>query len=129
MISDYALSILVKLHTKKHIIRGDIIDLSCTSDSVPTGLSAEFVLENETYASLRKYKQECYNGQQTCAIEMCSCSADDRSYSLHIHYMNLYTKQQNKLYVECSMNFGTKTIKDSIMIHIAGKFVILVAET
>lgn len=119
MISDFASSISVKLYTQKHIFREDTIDLNCTSDSVPTGLSAEFVLNDETYTSLRKYNRQCYNVQQICSVNICSCSADNQSYFLQIKH----TTQQNKLYAECSMNFGTQNIKDSILIHIVGKYV------
>lgn len=108
----------VKIHGVTFAIRGELINISCTTDSPPTSLTAQFIVGNVTYASLRLYNKDCYNGPRLCIPDICRCSEDSEGY---VFRLITSTEQKNALHVACVMRFGTEKKTDSMKINIYGE--------
>ncbi|VDI73812.1 Hypothetical predicted protein [Mytilus galloprovincialis] len=83
---------------------------------IPIDHSAHFLLENESYASLRKTKTGCYNGHSLCSSNMCSCSEDGKSFFFRMKHKELMIRHTFE--VTCLIKFLAEKIRDTIIIRI-----------
>ncbi|CAC5425625.1 HMCN [Mytilus coruscus] len=116
VITDIVNAGLVKLYGENYVIRGGSIGLNCTADITPIDHSAHFLLENESYASLRHTKTGCYNGHNLCSSNMCSCSEDSKSF-----FFRMKHEEQtigHTFQVTCLIKFGAEKIRDNKIIRI-----------
>lgn len=97
------------------------IHLNCSSDVVPFGQTAEFLVNNMTYTNIRKHKWVCFNTKlnKTCSSRSCSCAGDRKSYTLTLKPM----KNVNQVTFLCRMKFTGGTVKSSteLVVTILGK--------
>lgn len=58
--------------------------MNCSSDSVPIGKTVEFLADGETVTNIIKFDGVCFNTiyNRVCTRDICSCSVDDRFYTL-----------------------------------------------
>lgn len=110
------------MYGESYVIRGGSIRLNCTVDITPIDHSAHFLLENESYASLRKTKTGCYNGHSLCSSNMCSCSEDGKSFFFRMKHEELMIRHTFE--AACLIKFRAEKIRDTITIRIVGKYTI-----
>lgn len=122
-ITDVTTQVNVDLQGPLYAKSGDTIWVNCSSNTVPAGESAEFLLDGETINSLRRHNNGCYSASTSkeCTRDICQCSENGKTYGIRIN-MN---QQKADVHVEivCSMKFKTGRtfyLNDSIYIHVLG---------
>lgn len=110
----------VTLYGENYVIRGEFMSLNCTADVSPTDRTALFLIENESYASLRKTKNGCFNSRNLCLSKVCSCSEDGRSFFLRMKHEKQTIK--DKYHVTCLMKFGGEKISDTMKVDVIGRY-------
>lgn len=115
----------VLLHVYSYVQKGRKVHLNCSTDSVPIGKTVEFLADDETVTNIIKLDGVCFNTiyNRVCTKDSCSCSVDDRFYTL------FYSPPDYKTIISfvCKMKFGRNRIQYSnkAIVNILGKHVIL----
>lgn len=111
----------VILTVDPYIQKEQEIKLNCSSDVVPVGQTAEFLVNNRIFTNIRKHKWVCFNTKlnKTCSSGTCSCAVDRKS------YVSTYQPMENvnEITFMCRMKFMGGTVKSSpeLVVTIIGK--------
>lgn len=114
----------VNLDGAKYIRRDGALHVICSSDETPFFSTANFLINGQTFTSLRKSDKECYSARVKCPKDSlnCYCSLDGKQYGLLVR-ASVRTMQMT---ISCTMRFSkngksfTKT--DSLLVEIHGKY-------
>ncbi|VDI47658.1 Hypothetical predicted protein [Mytilus galloprovincialis] len=118
---DITTQVNVDLQGPLYARSGDTIWVNCSSNTVPAGESAEFLLDGETINSLRRHNNGCYSASTSkeCTRDICQCSENGKTYGIRIN-MN-HQKPDVNVEIVCSMKFKTGRtfyLNDSISINV-----------
>lgn len=101
--------------------RGQEIQLNCSSNVVPIGQTAEFLVNNMTFTNIRKHKLVCFNTKlrEACNNVTCRCAENKKS------YMAIFKPPYNSKYINlmCRMKFsgGRVILSQEVVATILGK--------
>lgn len=79
------MSATVVLTAMPYVQKGQTIKLNCSSDFVPIGHNAEFLINKVTYTNVRMHSFACFNSKfdEICSNTTCRCAQNRRSYELY----------------------------------------------
>lgn len=114
----------MNLNGPKYIRRDGSLRVICSSDETPFFSTANFLINGQTFTSLRKSDKECYSARENCSKELmnCYCSLDGKQYGVLVRA----SVRNMQMTVSCTMRFSkngksfTKT--DSLLVQIYGKY-------
>lgn len=111
----------VVLTANTYTQRGQKLKLNCSSDVVPVGQAAEFLVNNMTLTNIRKHNLVCFDTKlkETCGNYTCRCAENKKS------YMAIFKPPYNSKYINlmCRMKFsgGIVVLSQEIIATIIGK--------
>ncbi|XP_052066123.1 uncharacterized protein LOC127705811 [Mytilus californianus] len=118
---DITTQVNVDLQGPLYAKSGDKIWVNCSSNTVPAGETAEFLVNGDTINSLRRHNNDCYSAttRKKCIRDICQCSNNGKTYGIRINI----NQQRTDVDVEivCSMKFKigrTFFINDSISVQV-----------
>lgn len=99
----------VVLTARPFVQTGQVVKLNCSSDVVPIGQVAEFLVDKVTYTNIRMDSLDCFNSKlkEMCYNTTCSCAKNMRSYILYLKPV----LQSDKFSVSCKMRFPGNEMK------------------
>lgn len=114
----------VKISGPKYIRKNKEIDLLCSSNKLPAGLSANFNVNEYTYTKISKIGDNCYSSPNTsfCTEGKCNCTNEGRSYTWKYHHFY----NDKTITFKCNMEFGSVgKIGDCLFVDVLGKSILL----
>ncbi|CAC5384444.1 unnamed protein product [Mytilus coruscus] len=104
----------VEIRGPEYIKRGEHIILNCSSDDVPVGQSAEFLVNDETYTNIRVQDKECFSGisHSECLPEECNCSEDGKWYIIQLPAND----DMMNVKISCTMKFTSERVSNSTIV-------------
>lgn len=115
----------VNLSGPKYVKRNEAIQVVCSSNQTPIGLTTDFLVNGITYTSLRSTKSGCYSAhlRTRCPLNssVCYCNKEGKEYGLVINA----SPRNNAMTILCLMKFQNDEQvykSDSIIVDIYGKY-------
>ncbi|XP_071172038.1 uncharacterized protein [Mytilus edulis] len=104
-------SVTVVLAAKPYVQTGETVKLNCSSDFVPIGHVAEFLVNKVTFTNIRKHSSACFNSKlnKICVNGTCSCAQNRRSYVVFFQ-PDVKSRQVS---FSCTMRFTGNDVKAS----------------
>lgn len=96
----------MQLHVPKYTIKDRSVKINCSSDTVPEGNTAEFLINGKSVNNVRLHQKRCFRTVDViqCIPGVCECSSDGRT--MVFYY---YPNQTGKYYFSCRMKFKSIT--------------------
>lgn len=114
----------VNLTGPKYVKRNEAIQVVCSSNQTPIGLTTDFLVNGITYTSLRSTTSGCYSAhlRTRCPSNsiVCYCNKEGKEYGLVINA----SPRNHTMTILCLMKFqndGQVYKSDSIIVDIYGK--------
>lgn len=123
-ISEWVSPRSVDISGPKYVRKNNEIDLLCSSNTLPSGLSANFIVNEYPYTKITKIGDNCYSSPNTlfCTEGKCNCTNEGRSYTWKYH--NFY--DDKTITFKCNMEFSSVgQIGDCIFVDSLGKTILL----
>lgn len=99
--------------------------MNCSSNTVPVGESAEFLVNGGTLTNIRRHNGVCFNtiAGKKCIKGGCQCSEDRQSYAVY----HKLTKSNATEILSCKMTFANEKTITSNDVHISalGKLLLI----
>lgn len=94
----------VQLYGQKYAIKDRPIKLNCSSDTIPEGNTAEFLMNGKSVNNVRLHQKRCFRTVDVivCVPGVCQCSSDGRTFVFY------YTPNETGNYdFSCRMKFSS----------------------
>ncbi|CAC5419783.1 unnamed protein product [Mytilus coruscus] len=94
----------VQLHGPKYAIKFRSVKLNCSSDTVPEGNTAEFLINGKSVNNVRLHQTKCFRTVDVieCVPGVCQCSGDGRTFVFYY-----YPNKTGKYDFSCKMKFSS----------------------
>lgn len=96
----------MQLHVPKYVIKDRSVKINWSSDIVPEGNTAEFLINGKSVNNVRLHQKRCFRTVDViqCIPGVCECSSDGRA--MVFYY---YPNQTGKYDFSCRMKFTSIT--------------------